>query len=83
MAEAATGGATGIGGLAQVGTGGIESELNIHCAGRDTTHYFRYSTACSNRVENWASGGTHSLLNHLPIDPDAKVMPSGVFAEQC
>ena len=42
--------------------------------------YFQYSDLQKNRVENWASLETSSLLNHGTIDPDAKVMPCGHIA---
>ena len=43
--------------------------------------YFQYSDLQKNRVENWASLETSSLLNQKAIDPDAKVMPCGHIAE--
>ena len=54
--------------------------LNIHYGGRNTMTYFQYSDLQKNRVENWASVETSSLLNHKTIDPDAKVMPCGHIA---
>ena len=42
--------------------------------------YFQYSDLQKNRVENWASLETSSLLNQGTIDPDAKVMPCGHIA---